>query len=426
MPENYDKMWSELGIDLEGHQGLLNVLGQAYTDIYLSQKNRPKAMEYFDFVISEIHGLRIKEIVEAKKNGKVIVGTFCVYVPEELIIAANGISIGLCAGADVGTAEAEKFLPRNTCALIKGFMGFKLARLCPYLEATDLVVGETTCDGKKKAYEIFDDIIDNKMYVMEIPNKKEEQGRGLWHSEVLRFKEKLEELNGKKITEEDLNYGIKIVNNKRKALQRLADLRSAKPSPISGLDALLINQISFYDDPIRFTDSLNKLCDELEIRISNKEGVKSIDAPRVIVAGSPMAVPNWKLPFLIESSGAVIVGEEACIGERNFRDLTPDKFKSIEEGLKNISSRYIAIDCACFTPNNERPKNISKMVEKYKADGVINYSLQFCTPFTVESFKVKSKMENDEVPFLALETDYSMEDAGQLKTRIEAFIEMLS
>jgi len=166
MGKDYTEMWKGLGLNLEKHAGLLGVLSDAYKNIYLSQKERPAGMGYFDFVISEVHGQRIIEILKAKKEGKKIIGTFCLYVPEEIILAADGVCIGLCAGAEVGTSEAEKFIPRNTCALIKAFMGFKLAGLCPYVESTDLIVGETTCDGKKKAYEIFNEIT-KKVYVME-------------------------------------------------------------------------------------------------------------------------------------------------------------------------------------------------------------------------------------------------------------------
>ena len=162
MSKDYKQMWSDLEINLDAHDGLLGVLSDAYTNIYLSQKNRPEGMKYFDFVISEVHGLRIEEIVEAKKQGRKVIGTFCVYVPEELILAVDGVCIGLCAGADVGTDEAEKYIPRNTCALIKAFMGFKLAGLCPYVQTADLIVGETTCDGKKKAYELFDEMMNGE------------------------------------------------------------------------------------------------------------------------------------------------------------------------------------------------------------------------------------------------------------------------
>jgi len=244
MSKDYKSMWSGMGLNLEAHDGLLAVLSDAYKGIYLSQKQRPAGMGYFDFVISEVHGLRIEEIVNAKESGKQVIGTFCVYVPEELVLAVDGVCIGLCAGADVGTDEAEKYIPKNTCALIKAFMGFKLAGLCPYVQLTNMIVGETTCDGKKKAYEIFNEIT-KKIYVMELPNMKSVDGKKLWKNEVKKFATKLEELTGKKITLDKLKDACRVVNEKRKALQRLSALRSAKPSPISGLDALLVNQVSF-------------------------------------------------------------------------------------------------------------------------------------------------------------------------------------
>ena len=425
MTKNYKQMWNNLDINLEAHDGLLSVLSDAYKNIYLSQHNRPEGIKYFDFVISEVHGLRIEEILEAKKEKRKIIGTFCVYVPEELILSLDGVCIGLCAGADVGSDEVEKFVPRNTCALIKAFMGFKLAGLCPYIQTTDLIVGETTCDGKKKAYEIFNEITQGKMYVMEIPNMKGEDGRMLWRNEVKRFAGKLEAVTGKKIALEKLNEASKIVNSRRKVLQRLSLLRSFDPAPISGLDALLINQISFYDDPVRFTAKVNELCDELDDRIKNGTGVSEKGSPRILISGSPMAVPNWKLHAIIEGSGATVVGEESCVGERNFRAVLDDGFSSVEEGIEKIADRYMNIHCACFTPNDERLSDIMDMAKRLKTDGIIHYAIQFCTPYMVEAFKAKKALDNKGIPFHRIETDYSMEDMGQLKTRIEAFLEMI-
>ncbi len=421
MTKDYTPLWKEIGLDLAKHDGLLSVLSDAYKNIYLSQKNRPEGMKYFDFVISEVHGLRIEELYEAKKEKRKIIGTFCVYVPEELILAVDGVFVGLCAGAEVGFEEAEKYVPRNTCALIKAFMGFKLSGLCPYVELTDLIVGETTCDGKKKAYEIFDEIT-KKMYVMEIPNMKNEMDRELWHKEVIKFKDKLEEISGKEITLDSLKRATETVNQKRLALQRLSKLRAYDPPPISGLDALLVNQISFYDDPVRFTMKVNELCDELEQRVREGKGVVPKGTPKILISGSPFAIPNWKLHAIIENSGAVAVGEESCVGNRNFRELTDESFNSVEEGIEKIASRYIKIDCACFTPNNERIDNLKSLFNELKADGVIHYSLQFCTPYMIEAFKIEKKVD---FPYMRIETDYSMEDFGQLKTRVEAFIETL-
>ena len=421
--KDYRPMWKELGLNLEGHDQLLAVLGKAYKDIYLSQENRPKGMQYLDFVISEAHGLRIEELMETKKKGNKVVGTFCVYVPEELILAVGGTCVGLCAGAEIGIDEAEKVLPRNTCALIKSFMGFKLAGLCPYIQASDLVVGETTCDGKKKAYEILNDY--KETYVMEIPQMKTERDRALWRGEVVQFKEKVEEITGRKITPENLRQGIKTANDKRRALQRLSALRKTIPSPISGLDALLVNQIAFYDDPLRFTKSIQALCDELEDRVKNGVGVVKNRTPRILMSGSPMAVPNWKIPFIVETSGAIVVAEESCVGERSTRDLVKEDGKTLDDMIEAIVDRYMKIDCACFTPNEERIGHIRDLAKEFKADGVIHYNIQFCTPYSMEAYKVEKGLQQKGIPCLKIESDYGMEDVGQLKTRVEAFLEMV-
>jgi benzoyl-CoA reductase/2-hydroxyglutaryl-CoA dehydratase subunit BcrC/BadD/HgdB len=417
---DYKPMWASLGLVLEKHDALLGVLGKAYQDIYLSQGNRPEGMGYLDFVMSEVHGLRIKELEDARAEGRKVIGTFCVFVPDELILAVDAVSVGLCAGAEFGFDEAERLLPRNTCALMKSFFGFKLSRVCPYIEATDLLVGETTCDGKKKAYEIFKDVQPN-IYVMEVPQMKTAQDRALLKSEYLRFKEELEKLSGVTINAERLKKGISLVNNRRRALARLAALRGASPVPVSGLDALLVNQVAFYDDPVRFTGAI-----ELEKRAESGEGVAPPQGtPRILVSGCPMAVPNWKLAAIIEGSGGVVVGEESCVGERGTRNLVDDPGGDFDTLMEALVERYFKIDCAIFTPNRERVDHVVEMAEKYQADGVIHYALQFCSPYAVESYRVEKQLTARGIPVLRIETDYSQEDVGQLKTRVEAFLEMI-
>ena len=424
MSDQYRSMWETLGLDLAAHDGLMEVLGKGYQDIYLAQKNRPEGMRYFDFVMSEMHGLRIKELLDEKEAGRKIIGSYCVFVPEEIVLAANATLVGLCSGADFATEEVEKLLPRNTCALIKSSFGFKLGKVCPYLESADMVVGENTCDGKKKAYESLNSLVEN-LYVMDLPQVKSDQGKALLKAEYDRFRAAVEELSGVSITAESLKQAIQTVNAKRAAIHRLSSLRKADPTPISGLDALLANQVFFYDNPARFTESVNKICDELEKRISEKKGVFPEKTPRILVSGCPQAVPNWKLPFIVETSGAVIVGEESCVGERGTRNLTDESGETVEEMIEAIVDRYYQVDCAIFTPNPERLNHIQEMVTACKADGVIHYGLQFCQPYLMESMPVEKALEEKNIPCLRIETDYSMEDVGQLKTRIEAFIEQL-
>ncbi len=424
MNDEYTTMWKDLGLNLEAHDALLGVLGNAYKDIFLTQKDRPEGMGYFDFVMSEVHGLRIKELLDEKLQGRKIIGSYCVFVPEEIALAANATLVGLCSGADFAMEEVERYLPRNTCALIKSSFGFKLGKVCPYLESADMIVGENTCDGKKKAYESLGSLVDN-LYIMDLPQMKSGQGRDLLRNEYDRFKNAVEKLTGVAITADSLKDAINTVNAKRSALHRLSMLRKADPVPISGLDALLANQVFFYDNPARFTESVNKICDELEKRIAKKQGVRSAKTPRILLSGCPMAVPNWKLPWIIETSGAVIVGEESCVGERGVRNLTEDSGTTVEELMDAITDRYFKVDCAVFTPNEDRLDHIVEMADTYKADGVIHYGLQFCQPYIMESIPVEKALEEKNIPCLRVETDYGMEDVGQVKTRVEAFIELI-
>ena len=424
MSEEYRAMWESLGLNMRRHDALLAALPAVYEQVFLGQKNRPKAMGFYDFVVSEIHGLRIKELLEHKQRGGKVFGTFCVYVPEEVIVAAGGITVGLCGGADFSVPTAEQILPRNLCALIKSAFGFKIGKICPYFESADLIIGETTCDGKKKTWEILDEYIPT--YVMDLPNGRTPADRTLWLSELKRFVGKVEEVTGNKITAEKLAAATALIDGKRAALRRLFELRKARPAPISGLDALLVVQISFYDDPSRFTQKANELCDELEARVQAGDGVAPKNAKRVLYAGTPMPIPFWTIPSIIESTGAVVVAEESCTGSRLLAGgQTAMPGDGVDVQLAAIADRQLQTNCACFTPNDARIEDILGMVKEYEADGVVHFSLSFCQPYNLEGVRVQKALQEAGVPVLLIEGDYSQEQAGQLKTRIEAFVETL-
>jgi len=381
-------------------------------------------MDYFDFVVSEVHGLRIEELAKLRSAGKKVVGAFCIYAPEEIAYAADATMVGLCAGADFSVPDAEAVLPRNLCPLIKSFYGFKINRTCPYFQSSDLVVGETTCDGKKKVYELLNELVPT--YVLEVPHKPDTaQGKAFWFKELEAFKTEMEKLTGNEITTKKLKEAIGLINNKRRALKRLSDLRAKSPSPISGLDGLLIDQISFMDDVKRFTAKVNELCDELDQRVRKGEGVASKDASRLMISGCPMAVPNWKVHSIAESVGASIVVEESCVGTRYFTDLVEPKGESLNDLLWAIDEKYSKIPCACFTPNQRRIESITQLSKQFNVDGVIYYTLQNCHDYNVEGVKVERALKAQDLPMLKIETDYAMGDSEQIKTRIQAFLEII-
>ena len=421
---DYVKMWENLGMDLESHDMLCRVLPVAVGDVFMTQENRPKAMDFWDLVISEVHGIRPAELIGEQKKGRKVFGTFCVFVPDEVIIAANGIVTGLCGGSQFWVPGGEAVLPKNTCPLIKASVGARLGRTCPFFRIADVYVGETTCDGKKKAYEILGQ--DVPMYIMDVPQMKRPKDIVKWKEEIADFASKVEEITGNKVSVEKLKGAIRIVNEKRKAMKRVYEARKSECLPISGRDALLMTQISFFDDPERCAQMCNRLADELEQRIKDGVSVVPAGTKRILLTGTPLAVPNWKLHNIIETSGAAVVCEEMCTGTRYFENLVDDRGETLDALYMALSERYMKNNCACFTPNPGRLDDIIRLAREYKADGVIDCNLKFCGLYDIEKKTVAESLKKEGIPVLSLETDYEDSDAGQLRTRIEAFVEMLN
>ncbi len=421
---DYRQMWEGLGMDLEAHDALCNVLPVAFGDTYLSQQDRPEGMAFYDFVVSEIHGIRPAELIEHQKKGGKVFGTFCIFVPDEIVFAAGGIATGLCGGSQFWVADGERVLPKSMCPLIKASVGARIGKTCPFFRIADMYVGETTCDGKKKAWEILQEEV--PVHVMDMPQMKRAKDVDKWADELKTFMGVVEEFTGNKVTPEKLAEAIKMINNKRKALARVFACRKADPTPISGKDALLMTQIAFYDDPVRCAEMANKLANELEERIRGNKSVFNKGTKRILISGTPMAIPNWKLHHIVETSGAAVVCEEACTGTRYFENLVDETETTLDGQLRALAERYMKINCACFTPNTARIDDIIRLVEEYKVDGVIDVNLKFCTLYDTEGRDVERALKAANIPVLGLETDYTDTDAEQLRTRVGAFLEMLS
>ncbi len=421
---NYEKMWQEMGLDVALHNEVLQSINQTFTRTVGSQKNRPKGMEYFDHVLHESHGGRIKELLELKSKGKKTVGTFCIYVPEEIVMAAGLVPIALCGGTQFSVPFAEKTFPRDICPLVKSTLGLAFSKTCPYAPLKSMAVGETTCDAKKKTWDILAKKVN--FHVMEIPQKKGHLDIDLWRAEVNNFKDRIEELAGRKIDRSSLIEQVRIMNNKREALHALNELRKIDSPPISGLDTLVIMQAALNDEPVRFTDKLNILNDELADHAKKGVSPFSKGIKRILVSGCPAVMGNWKTHWLIENSGAAVVCDETCTGSRYYENPVEETSDGVDAQILAIADRYMKVNCSCFTPNEERIEGIINKVKEFNIHGVVQYILQYCHGYNVEAIRVDGALKKINIPSIKIETDYSEEDAGQLRTRIEAFVEQLS
>jgi len=418
-----EKLWAELGLDVELHRRVVESISANYARQVESRPLRPAGMGYFDGVIHGAHGARVREIMARKAAGAKFVGTFCIYVPEEILLALDAAFLALCGGTAVTIPYAEKHFPRNMCPLVKSTLGLAYSNTCPYAPLEDLAVGETTCDAKKKTWDVLGK--DGGFHVLEVPQKKSPAGRRLWLEEVRAFAARIEELTGNSLEAGRLAEAIRLMNRKRRALARLHDLRKGSLPPISGTDALVVMQASLIDDPARFTEAVERLNGELEGRAAAGVSPFLPGAFRIMISGCPAVLGNWKVHHLIETAGAAIVVDETCTGTRYFTGEVAETGDGLDAQLEAIAERYLGVDCSCFTPNTERIENILRLAADYRAGGVVQYILHACHTYNVEAINVAAALKEARVPSLKIETDYSEEDAGQLRIRLEAFLESL-
>jgi benzoyl-CoA reductase/2-hydroxyglutaryl-CoA dehydratase subunit BcrC/BadD/HgdB len=266
---------------------------------------------------------------------------------------------------------------------------------------------------------------DGGFHVLEVPQKKGTRDRELWHDEVLQFKARLEELTGRTLEPAKLAEAVRTMNGKRRALARLNEFRKASDPPISGLDVLVVMQGALVDEPLRFTDRLEALNDELEDRVRRGVGVAGGRAKRIMISGCPSVMGNWKLHALVESAGAIVVCDETCTGSRYYENPVAETGDGLEAQLAAIADRYLRIECSCFSPNDERLASVARLAREFRVDGVVQYVLQYCHTYNIEAVAVAAALKEAGVPSLKIVTDYAEEDTGQLRLRVDAFLEGL-
>ena len=363
------------------------------------------------------------QVKELKEAGVPVVGTYCTYTPWELIRAAGGIAVTLCSTNEKPIATTELHLPRNLCPLIKSSYGFALTDTCPYFHFCDLVVGETTCDGKKKMYEYLAEL--RPTHVMQLPQTTDHVlSQELWRYEVMRLKKKLEEQFGVQITEEKLRAAIELRNKMHQTMLRFYDLSQLDAPVVTGRETMLVS------DYLKFTFDYEKsmaLVDELTKKLKENylEGERRVnpDAVRILITGCPMGKSLEKVADAIESpdAGGVVVGFENC-GNLKCSSIAVDETK---DPISAITEKYLNIPCSVMSPNHGRIALIKEYVQKYRAAGVADVILQGCHTYSVESRAIKEALKKENVGYISIETDYSQGDSGQLSTRFGAFTEML-
>lgn len=372
--------------------------------------------------VEELRGVNSVKIKEASEAGKKIVGMYCVFSPSEIALAAGAIPVTLCGTVQEPIEEAEKHLPRNLCPLIKSSYGFALNDKCPYFFFSDVLLAETTCDGKKKMYELMSEI--KPMHLMSLPQSAEgEENLEFWKNETVKFKEFLEKEFDIEITEEDLRDGIRLMNRERDVMKRLHKLNAHNPAPLTGTDMMKAQWLKGFNvDKEAGIDLIERLIKETEERM--EKGIFAYDksAPRILLTGVPIGVGSEKILTAIEKAGGSVVVLENCTGYKGL-DIMVDESK---DPIEAIAEKYLKTPCSCMTPNTSRYDLIKRLAEEYQVDGVVDLTWQACHTYAIESYSLgKYVREELKLPFIQVETDYSDSDTGQIQVRVEAFLETI-
>lgn len=366
---------------------------------------------------------RPAQLREAKKNGIKIVGYFPGnYVPEELIYAFGAVPICLADVGDTAPVDASlSAIPPTFCPFARAQIGEKLLKRNPYYEMIDMLVAPITCQHLKKVAEVWECYGDIEIFKLGVPHQYYGDFELEYYTDGLRaLKDRLQAFTGNEITSERISSAIELYNRMRELLREISLLRCIPSPPLGALDFVRLNHASFYADPALMVDILESAYRELK----GKQSVAKVDVPRLLLVGPNIGHGDYKILELVKEAGGEIVIEEVCEGVRYYWQVIENK----GDPLKSLAKGYLRdrVPCAFMRYSAKRRLDfVLKLITDFDVSGIIWYELLYCETYDSESYFFAQKMAERNIPMLILESDYGMADIGPIKTRIEAFIEVI-
>ncbi len=381
-----------------------------------AQVARPEddPFEYFRNSMSyEVDAVR-----EMKRQGAGVVGIYCEYTPREVIMAAGALPVCLCGASRRTIPPAETVLPSNLCPLIKSSFGYIITNRCPFYTVSDMIVAETTCDGKKKMYEL---IADRKpQHILELTQKVgEAEAFAHWLHEVEKLRDALAGFYGVEITDEMLRQAARDMNRERILLRTAFELGTEDPPVATGLELMSLRyRVSGNPTTLRM---LELFVQKVRERAASGWRAAPPGAPRVMLTGCPTARDTLKVAEVIEESGGIVVVQEACSGVKPLEALTEES----GDPLEAIARKHFSIPCSCMTPNRGRQELITSLAERYRPSAVVDLVWHACHTYNIESWLMEKHVRGElGLPYLKIETDYSESDRERLAVRIQTLLEM--
>ncbi|MDD5712378.1 MAG: double-cubane-cluster-containing anaerobic reductase [Smithellaceae bacterium] len=363
----------------------------------------------------------LAKLLKHKEEGRSIVGTYCGYAPLEIFRSLGLVPAVLCAFSNGTVAAGEAVLPSNLCPLIKSSLGFIETDTCPFFSISQVVIGETTCDGKKKMFELIADR--RPLYVMDLPQLPDREGAlQHWIGVVKEMTVFLEKTFDRSSSADAFEAAIRDANERNEMVMKIFSYAALNPPVLHWSEML---DLVFLATPLsgkELKEILTEKISVLDERVKAGVYFGGADAPRVLITGSPLAGDSAKVYRCISEEGGVIVGIDSCTGFKPFNSRIAE---DTGDPLTAIAARYLNIPCSCMTPNTRRLEEISRLIEITKPDVVVDVVLHACHSYNIESSKVERHVrEKHGIAFLKVVTDYAAEDVGQIRTRIGAVLEI--
>jgi len=362
----------------------------------------------------------LAHLQKKREEGKKIAGIYCGYAPAELIHAMGIVPATLCAFSNATIEAAEAILPANLCPLIKSSFGFIITDTCPFYGISDAVIGETTCDGKKKMFELIRER--KPTHIMDLPQLPDEaEALSNWTVMIRKLQTFLEATFHVRATDEQIEAAVKDTNHKNRMMRRIVEFAALNPPVVGWQEIYDLTFLSQGATGKEMEPILQEAIRKLEGRHTGGYRYGFDGAPRVMVTGCPVGGDAQKVFHIIEEAGGVIVAIDACSG---FKPFATDIEEDTKDPVRALSERYLKIPCSCMTPNERRLTEMTRIIDKFKPDVVIDLVLQACHSYNIESYKVGEYVQkNHGLPFLKIVTDFSQSDVGQIRTRVEALLE---
>lgn len=368
------------------------------------------------------YGARAKEL---KAEGKKLIGYVCSFVPLEIITAAGCIPFRIRGDIKEPITVGDNLLEPIVCPFYRSCFDLALKKRYDFLEGIAI---PHACDSITRSYSTWMYSLDLPFcQFINIPSVVKESSFEFFNEVLNTFRKSLGEFVGKEITDDDITEAIKLHNDNREKAKAIYEFRKMAPPMISGVE---LTKVLTVGSSLPVTES-NTLFDEVLGELGQRKESPCKIGPRIMIDGA--CVDNMELVKLIEDMGANVVVDTLCNGTR-------DSFPLAEVGgdpIDALAHRYLdKINCPkTYRDNKEldfkkdieaRFGDIGFFAGEFKADGSILYVYKYCDPFGFEVPARKAYYDHIKLPHLYLEDEYSAGTIGQLKTRIQAFLEMIA